>query len=514
MNWFEVDKAGLAKILAKRGKEFIVYELLQNAWDQNSNKVSATLEKLGRGKARLVVADDDPNGFSDLSHAWTLFAENNIKRANPSMRGRFDLGEKLVLALCDEAEVVTTTGSVVFDANGRHRGRKSRDVGSVFSGIVRLSNDEFENTCLAVKLLLPPKPTVFNGSELPMRQPVKTFMADLPTEIADGEGHLRPTKRKTEVRLYEVLPGEQAMLYEMGIPVVETDDKWHVEIQQKIPLNLDRDNVQPSYLRLIRTLVLNEMHDSIGEQDANQAWVREATSDVRCSDGAIKAALKGRYGEKFVAFDPSDLEANKRAVAEGYVVIHGPQMNAQEWDNAKRAQAILPAGQVTPSPKPYSQNGKPEDLIPESEWTEGMCLMAAYAKMLAWELMGVEISVRMTLAGTNFSACYGHWELTFNVRVLGYDWFNKPFTEPFEGKHDSILIHEFAHEYERDHLSESYYMNICDLGARLVSLALSKPEIFAPYRKIKTPKLIDEDDCSEGSSSNLQDLPPGRDGER
>ena len=32
-NWFDVDKAGLAKLMAGRPKAFIVFELLQNAWD-------------------------------------------------------------------------------------------------------------------------------------------------------------------------------------------------------------------------------------------------------------------------------------------------------------------------------------------------------------------------------------------------------------------------------------------------------------------------------------------------
>ena len=27
------------------------------------------------------------------------------------------------------------------------------------------------------------------------------------------------------------------MLYELGIPVVETGDKWHYSVRQKVPLN-------------------------------------------------------------------------------------------------------------------------------------------------------------------------------------------------------------------------------------------------------------------------------------
>ena len=33
-NWFDVDKAGLAKLMAGRPKAFVLFELLQNAWDE------------------------------------------------------------------------------------------------------------------------------------------------------------------------------------------------------------------------------------------------------------------------------------------------------------------------------------------------------------------------------------------------------------------------------------------------------------------------------------------------
>jgi len=40
------------------------------------------------------------------------------------------------------------------------------------------------------------------------------------------------------------------------------------------------------------------------------------------------------------------------------------------------------------------------------------------------------------------------------------------------------LIHEFGHHYSSDHLSEDYYRALCKVGARIVRLALTKPEMF------------------------------------
>ena len=101
----------------------------------------------------------------------------------------------------------------------------------------------------------------FNGDRLLPRKPLRTFETSLETLAADEEGVMRPRVRKTQVAIYEALPGETPSLYEMGLPVVETGDKWHVNIGQKVPLNRDRDNVRPAFLQSVRVAVLNAAFD-------------------------------------------------------------------------------------------------------------------------------------------------------------------------------------------------------------------------------------------------------------
>src|SRR3990172_1784245 len=95
-NWFEVDRAGLAKLVERRGKAFLLYELISNCWDTGATEVVVTLGEIGRA-VELTIVDNDVNGFADLTHAYTLFAESS-RKSDPSKRGRFNLGEKLVLA--------------------------------------------------------------------------------------------------------------------------------------------------------------------------------------------------------------------------------------------------------------------------------------------------------------------------------------------------------------------------------------------------------------------------------
>lgn len=478
MDWFEVSKVGLAKLLDKRGKAFALYELIQNAWDTSATDVRVSIGVIdSRPLATIRVEDNDPNGFHTLTHAFTLFAES-AKKGDPEKRGRFNLGEKLVLALCTEAIISSTTGTVRFDSDGRHQSRKRTSEGSVFEGQMRMTREEYADVLRSLALLIPPRNvvTTINGTVLPHNEPIVTFDCKLPTEIADSEGFIRRSARKTTVSVHEVRTGETAMLYEMGIPVVETGDRWHINVHQKIPLNIDRDNVTPAYLRELRTYVLNNTFALLSPEDATTAWVRDASADERVIPAAIEKVLTDRFGSKRVIYDPSDPEGTKRAVAQGYTVISGGALSAGEWSNVRASGAALPAGQVTPSPKPYHPDGEPLTLIPPEKWTPGMKNIATFARELGRQILHRDVTV--TIANDphwGFNATYGPGRLVFNAGSLGHAWFDR-------GRRDRevlrLLIHELAHDMASDHLSREYHEALCSVGADLARLALDEECLF------------------------------------
>src|ERR1700758_1281702 len=100
-NWFAVDRVGLSKQAEEHSKGRLIGELVQNALDQPGvRQIAVTLALVpGRPLADLTVEDDSPEGFRDLAHAYTLFAESH-KRSNPERRGQNNFGEKLVPAVC------------------------------------------------------------------------------------------------------------------------------------------------------------------------------------------------------------------------------------------------------------------------------------------------------------------------------------------------------------------------------------------------------------------------------
>jgi hypothetical protein len=245
-----------------------------------------------------------------------------------------------------------------------------------------------------------------------------------------------------------------------------------VNIGQKVPLSRDRDNVKPAFLKAVRVAVLNAAFDLLTVDDeATAVWTRLAGSDPHCSDEAIKHLVRLRFGDKVAAPDPSDPESMKRFVSQGGTIVAG--LSKGEWVNVKRAGCVLPAGQICPTAKPYSAdpNADPVNVIPEEKWTAGIKNIAAYARFLARELMGVNLIVSVVHTTNNFAAAYGAGRLDFNLLRLGHRWFEQGPTEDV----DRLLIHELAHHWTGDHLSEEYHEALCRLGARMKRLALENP---------------------------------------
>lgn len=480
-----VDKRGLAKKLAHKPKVFVIHELLQNAWDEPGvTKVVVKAEMLaGRPVCRIYVEDDAPEGFQDLASIYTLFRDSK-KAHDPTKRGRFELGEKMVAAVALRMEVITTKGDIIIEGDKRTHLRKKLQKGSGVLVDIRMTRAEFDEVCDQVRSLIPPEdiPTTFNGEPLQIRKPLYTFETTLQTIRADEEGNLRPTARKAEVRVYEPLNGETPSVYEMGIPVVPTNDRWHYDVQQRVPVNWERNNVPPSFLRMLRVEVINAMADHLDREEAHEPWVTEAIADERCDDAATKAIIDKRFGKKAVIADPSDPEGTKIAMAQGYTVVPGGALPKGAWENVRSSSALLPAGQVTPSPKPYDPEGKPENVKPRDQWTDDMWRIATFAETLFTKLMGKQgtvyiVSEAMSSWGANFQkgGLMGGYQLCLNFGRLGRSWFAEPTRSE---RVLDLLLHEFAHLNVSDHLSDQFHREASRLGAKLANLCLDEPELF------------------------------------
>ena len=488
-DWFKVDKEGLRKVIAGRGKHIIIFELIQNAWDTDAKSVEISLQKLpGTPYAKLIVKDDHPEGFSDLAHAYTLFAESE-KKGDPTKRGFMNLGEKLVLALCRCAEVRSTKGSVHFLEGGvMKKGRQKTDEGSVFEAEIRLNQTEFDQVVSHAWTLIPPPDcyTLFRVNDgtwktIPGREPVATFETFLTTNISNAEGVMTRSKRKTTVEVYEPINDETPSIYEMGIPVVETGDRYHTNIMQKVPVNMNRDNVPPAFLRDLRAAVLNHTASLLSEEDSKESWVTKALESDDVESAAVNETLTKRFGEKRAIFDPSDPEANMHLTAEGFSVIHGASLPKAAWNTIRRTNAAKPSGKIRPTPRPYSSdpNAPLTPVIPRDQWSAGMKEIEKLTRHLAQKLLRREdLLVRFVRPTQKHWVAAWGGGFDWNVSALGKKYFENWHKHPHRIL--NTIIHEFAHDSAGNHLDENFHKACTGLGGWLAVLIAQKK---VPYLK-------------------------------
>lgn len=481
-NWLEVDLDGMSQVIDRKGAGFIALELAQNSIDAGARNISISIEPVPRKHLATLSVEDDGEGFNRLADAWMLFSPS-LKRENPELRGRFNIGEKLVLARCTEALVETVTGSVAFEATGeRKKLPDKRDTGTKFTATIKMKRDEIKEAMAFAKAIIPPEDCriVLNGEVLKPPVFVKETTATLQTEYDDDKGRLRRTNRKTKVKLYKPRKGEESQIYEMGIPVLELSlygMPYHVDVQQRVPLDLERNSVPPSYLEKIFKTVLEASYKLLTPESSTELWVTEALGASDVDENAVKSVIEKRFGKGAVAYDPSDVEGSKRAAAENRTVVAGRTFDKKAWQNIKRSGALPPAGQVTPSEKGHDKEGW--NLL--EDWNREIKDVVGYAEWVADAvgagLKEVKVAVDVTKP---FLATYGpDGILTLNKGKLGNEWFER-FPENIESV-TALLLHEYSHATVSDHLSRNFADKIAELGAKLASAVSERNEEYKAF---------------------------------
>jgi hypothetical protein len=486
-NWLEIDILGLRRTLERKGKAWAIFELVQNAWDTDATRVDVTLTKPNKnGMSTLTCRDNAPDGYRDLSEAHTLFGSSG-KKADPTKRGRFNAGEKFVLVMCESAKVTSTTGQIVFLANGKRKENSDTrtEAGTIFEGILEMTEEEWNEVGRQVQLLFPPILTTYNGVALPGRNPVKVFDAMLPTEVANDRGVLTPRKRTTEVRVYQPLEGETPTIYERGIPVVEMDGKFHVSVEQKIPLNTERDNVTAGYLRNLHAIVLEQMVDHVTVDDVTKPWARAAVESGKLSPEVVQKVATKRFGDNAVLFDQSDVGSNKEATSKGANVVGRGTLSPEERKVFHTTGALKKAGEV-PEFQTNHLSLPPQFTKDKDDYNTDEVKFTSLVKTVSPLLIGHPVTVKIVNDSSfKAEACFrwrkDSYELELNLAYHDvHDWESN-----FE-----IIIHELAHHkvQSNDHLCHEFYDTVTIIGAQLAQLALEQPELFPT--NVAKPELL------------------------
>jgi hypothetical protein len=253
----------------------------------------------------------------------------------------------------------------------------------------------------------------------------------------------------------------------MGIPVVPTADSWHVVVEQKVPLNMERENVTPAFLAAVRVAVLNALSSAVNQEQASEAWVRAAAGDPRIEADAFRRIVETRFGRSVVAFDPSDIGSNREAASQGFTVVSGGSLCRGEWENARRTGVLRPAGQVFPTKHEAKEPAKRFD---RSEWTEEMRAYGEFVEAVSPEMVGHR--VRVEYIRDPRMVCgqfFGTW---FNVNFANHD------VSDWQANLE-LMLHELAHTVvgSNDHLHHAFYETVGRLGATLARLIAGRPDL-------------------------------------
>src|SRR6202007_1943203 len=78
----------------------------------------------------------------------------------------------------------------------------------------------------------------------------------------------------TNVLLRNLRKGEKSgWIYEMGIPVQQIDTKFNIDVQQRIPMNDNRDVVNYGYLPTVFAAILDNIIHTISKPILKERWV-------------------------------------------------------------------------------------------------------------------------------------------------------------------------------------------------------------------------------------------------
>ena len=478
---FEVDAAGYRAQMAEMKPVKVIYELIANANDEDSVKNFSL--NIDWGKEIHISYQDDGAGFVKISDVWTMYGHSE-RRSDPTKSGRFNLGEKEFLVLAKYAELETydrkekRRRKFVFENNTRTEvevGEDSSDSGTtIYAEFDRWNKVQYDEICKDIKNIYvkPNKTCTINGAVVNNAKPHKTFTAELPTLIAAQAGQpLSKVVREAQIDLYDKqTPDSVGYLFENGLPIQKQSPrtKWHVNVNQKVPLAPTRVSVPSSYWHKVCGVVLNNTVDELDHEDSGRNWVSEgikyATKET--SESWLKIKFPDKDSNN-ICLGGSDHQANEECIDAGGGIISTGTLDKEAREH------LMSLGVVERASEKYGEKGGDAGgRYAETEQTvkpnEAMVAYAIVCKRVAKDCVSVEPIIRFVKSKRPALAWWNRDvpSLTFNVKHLGFTFFLS-----WHEHNVQLLIHELSHhsghgkyEYEIEHYSKQFVDELERIG--------------------------------------------------
>jgi len=303
--WLAVSTEGFSEQQRGRPLAHLVKELVQNALDSvgGAGRIELEFTPTGPRTASVRCADDGP-GAEDLTQLNVVFVTG--KKNGVTQRGRMSRGFKELLSIATSARVRSRDQELLFTVGkgGARRVVHQRDMDwhNGFEATMEIEHDDADRdlTGYFQSFLLPAGVTLsVNGSPVSVRPVHRAVEARLTTERF-AKGRWEKSSLATWVHLIAVNEGEGPLIYEMGIPVcaVEWSEPYHCDVQQRCPMNPNRDAVMSGYPARLHRACLPALLSEMTTERALASWVGEAAQDA--TNEVQKAVVIQAFGEGVV----------------------------------------------------------------------------------------------------------------------------------------------------------------------------------------------------------------------
>ena len=509
--WLAISTEGFAAMNAARPPEHLVKELVQNALDSIvEGEPGQIILNYGYVQNKFFVeCRDNGSGIESLSDLRVVYLTH--KTDSHLKRGRFGRGFKEALCVADYALVQSQGQQIEFLYDGQERITRE--------GISPLQ----PGTLVKMQMAWPPETKLkldgyfqqfiipeqiqfrLNGVALTQRPVQHSVGTSLTTEVYDHQAQSwKKPSRKTAIHLIPAQANETPTIYERGIPVapVEWTMPFHCNIQQRVPMNPNRDAVATGYPLKLHVACLPILLESMDSETVRQDWVGNAGK--KCDQTVKQQIITKAFGENIARSVPKmgARQFDEDARELGIEIVKTSQTSGGFREMLKElvptAREIVQKDEVQKAAEATASGFVPAQPLPERDprqvWIKrqggidhvNRCL--DFAVWFCQQLLDSypfplqQVTGRVAVNPEDRQRFVAHWS-SENVLTLALDY-DELWHNPLGPESLETLIHEAAHALNMHH-GEDFRREVERLaGVAAHTMLMQHQFIYAKYHQL------------------------------
>ena len=493
-NWFQISDQGFKRVNAGRKMGHLIREAISNSLDRDDVKNITILIN----PEIVTVQDDSAEGIVDPDLIYTVFLTD--KEDSHLMRGRKGRGLKELISAANSAIVETVGKTIIFDEMGRREQDNDRETGTRIT--VRSeawTADKIPEALDYLRKIIVPNGVNLEVNDMKLGNPDanKFIEGELKTTIIEN-GIEQVVNKNTTVSVIDLREGEDTgWIHEMGIPIQEIEADFHVDVAQRVPMNDNRDVVNPEYLKDVFALILNAVIDEMPDEELTAKWVATGLSK---NDWNLNLKFSNRFARgKQLLKKSSNEHANDLAKQNGYELLDTSNLDP----NIRNALYYMKSTETYMEEEQEASERLFVDP-PSEDHEKFLKVMTFLSKKLLDKDVACKFMTKKAYDGITNPAVYQRSTATvfFNLES------RLDYTKPLTVECLAILFHELAHDKYDIH-DEDLMDEIAMLGAKMSLLILEYPDLvkdqFGVAKKGKT-SFITCVDCGAQREVKVQDV--------